>query len=392
MLLNAINIILLVSSIIYFGYILYFFTGLQRLKPTKLRNSEDLPKLSVIVVARNEEKTIKQTLRSLAEQNYPIFKYEIIAVNDRSEDATGEILCKLKNEISNLSIINIKEKVKNISPKKYALRKAVSTAKANFIATTDADCIHDPNWLRSYASLIVEDLGVATGVTRFYKESYETGFEKIWQEMQYIEYLSHHIVAAGSIGHNKGYTANGNNQIFNKILYERYGERTLRDNIISGDDFFLIQAAEKYNYKLKFNISPEAVVKTLPQQTLRQVINQRARWASKVGNASKSVMTFSINTFVLYLGITLYPLFLILEPKYLNVFFFLIMIKIFSDTLYILYGFKKMKIKFNPKYYLLMELIHAPFIILCTLKGFFIGFSWKGSKYDKFVKGQTKNK
>jgi cellulose synthase/poly-beta-1,6-N-acetylglucosamine synthase-like glycosyltransferase len=364
---------------------LYFFFGLRKLKRVELKDLDNLPEISVIVAARNEEKNIEKTIGSLTNQNYNKDRYRIIVVNDRSEDKTGEILEDLKKEIPYLSILTIKEIPEGISPKKYALMRAVATTNTDYIATTDADCIHHPDWLRSYASLIEDNLGVATGVTMFYKKSYKSNFEEVWQEMQNIEYISHSIVAAGAIGQGRGFTCNGNNMIFNRVLYDRYSTESLKSQIISGDDFFVIQAAEKLGYKLKFNINQEAIVKTYPQSTISDVLNQRARWASKIGQGTSPVLSFGINTFVFYLGTILYLFFVIFQPQYLNIFLALLIIKIGSDTLYICYGFKKMKIRLKPIYYLLMQIFHIPFILTSTIKGFLGGFSWKGKKYSSSI-------
>ena len=53
------------------------------------------PRVSIIVPARNEEQTIEQALRTLLELDYD--NYEVIAVNDRSTDRTGEIMERLAN-------------------------------------------------------------------------------------------------------------------------------------------------------------------------------------------------------------------------------------------------------------------------------------------------------
>lgn len=385
MLIYIINTILILSGLLYLCFIFYLFLGLRKLKKVELKDFDNLPEISVIIAARNEEKNIEKTIRSLANQNYPKDKYEIIVVNDRSEDKTGEIVKNLKDEVSNLILLNIDKVEEGISPKKYALMQAVAITSTDYIATTDADCIHHPDWLRSYASIIEDNLGVATGVTMFYKESYKSNFEKIWQEMQNIEYISHSIVAAGAIGQGKGFTCNGNNMLFNRVLYDKYSTESLKSQVISGDDFFVIQAAEKLGYKLKFNINQEAIVKTYPQSTISDVLNQRARWASTIGKGTSSVLFFGINTFVFYLGIILYLFFVIFQPQYLNIFLILLIIKIGSDTLYICYGFHKVKIRLKLVNYFLMQIFHIPFILASTVKGFLGGFSWKGKKYSSFI-------
>ncbi len=375
-----INWILIITATIYLGYIIFFFSGLRKLKPHQVNLSE-YPFLSVVVTARNEEKVIKETLLSLARQDYPRDRYEIVVVNDRSTDATGRIIQEMRQLTPNLRTITITDRKENISPKKRALIEAVKTVKSNYILTTDADCLHDEGWLASYAALIGDNLGIATGLTVFHLEEYRNSFERTWQNMQNIEYISEQLVAAGTIGHNVGFTANGNNMLFNRQLYERYEQEAIQKQVISGDDFFIIQTAQKYGFRLRFSLNPATIVHTPPQRTLKDLLNQRARWSSKIGRASNPVVLFSANTFIYYLGITLYPLFLIFMPQYWAIFPLLYGIKIVADTSCVIYGYKKLGLKLGTIDYILLQLVHAPFIVLCAIIGILFGFDWKGERY-----------
>jgi len=320
-------------------------------------------------------------LLSLARQNYPRTRYEIVVVNDRSTDATGRIIQETQQQIPNLRAITITDRQANISPKKRALIEAVKTIKSSYILTTDADCLHDESWLASYVAMIGDNLGIATGLTVFHLEEYRNSFERTWQNMQNIEYISEQLVAAGTIGHNIGFTANGNNMLFNRQLYERYEQEAIQKQVISGDDFFIIQTAQKYRYRLRFSLNPATIVHTPPQRTLKDLLNQRARWSSKIGKANNPVVLFSANTFIYYLEITLYPLLLIFMPQYWAIFLLLYGIKIGADTSYIIYGYKKLGLKLRAIDYILLQLVHAPFIILCATIGMLFGFDWKGERY-----------
>src|SRR5690349_19390085 len=63
------------------------------------------PLVSVVVAARNEARAIESTIRSILGQSYS--RMELIVVNDRSEDATGEILERLTRRESDLSVVTI---------------------------------------------------------------------------------------------------------------------------------------------------------------------------------------------------------------------------------------------------------------------------------------------
>jgi len=373
----------LATGMIYAAVILYFYRGLQKLRPIQLKPNSDLPLIGVVVAARNEEAHIEETVRSLANQNYPKDRYSIVVVDDRSEDKTLHILRNLEQEIENLQVMDITEKEDGISPKKRALLKAVNTLDVEFVATTDADCVHHSDWLCTYASAITPDLGVATGMTVYHKDSYRSQFEKAWQTMQGMEYISEHLVGAGAIGYGLAFYADGANMMFNRELYQEAGREALQSHITSGDDFFLIQTARKRNYKLKFVINDTAIVRTVPEDTIGKVINQRARWASKVGDGSAGVTIFSVNTFLFYSGILLYPITL-LSGTFNPLFFSsLVALKIIPDTAYMLSGYNKLKMSLQPLYYSAMQILHIPFVFVAVLKGILVGFHWKGTKYKK---------
>ena len=67
----------------------------------------DWPLVSVVVPAKNEEEKIEENLRSQLDMDYPCF--EIIAVDDRSEDKTGAIMDKVAEGDERLKVVHIKE-------------------------------------------------------------------------------------------------------------------------------------------------------------------------------------------------------------------------------------------------------------------------------------------
>ena len=400
-----INILLITSGIIYFLFVNYYLRGLQNLALTNKLELDDsvLPEISILLTARNEEKDIEETIISLSKQNYPIEKYKIIAVDDRSTDKTGDILNNLLDRVKNLDIIYLTEddfydfrngkkvKKKNLS-KKDALRIGIASLTTEFVITTDADCEYDKNWLRSYCTIIAtnkdqssEKLGFVGGMTIFHKENYKNLFEKIWQEMQNIDYFSHSLLGAGAIGHGKGLTANGNNMMLRRSLYDDSDSTDITNRkYASGDDFFLIQAAEERKLELQFLTNEESIVRTKPVDTLKELFNQRARWASKAGGSNKFGLFFSINTFIFYIGILSYLVLLsIFDSQFsISIFLILLLLKILPDTLFLSYGFGKFNIRFKPLYYILLQFFHIPFNIAVAIKGIVFGFTWKGQKFN----------
>jgi glycosyltransferase involved in cell wall biosynthesis len=105
------------------------------------------PKVSIIVPARNEEETIGQSLRTLLALDYD--NYEIIAVNDRSIDKTGELMEEVAvHSNGKLKVIHHTELPAGWLGKTHAMWTAANHATGDWILFTDADVLFKPDSLR----------------------------------------------------------------------------------------------------------------------------------------------------------------------------------------------------------------------------------------------------
>ncbi|MGB0714625.1 MAG: glycosyltransferase [Phycisphaerae bacterium] len=97
------------------------------------------PRLSVVVAAKDEEANIETCVRSLMQQDYPDF--QLIAVNDRSDDRTPEILDALKLEFHDkLQVIHVESLQEGWFGKNNAMREGIELADGDWLCMTDADC------------------------------------------------------------------------------------------------------------------------------------------------------------------------------------------------------------------------------------------------------------
>ena len=119
------------------------------------------PFISVCVPARNEERDIHACLTSLLNQNYPHF--EVIAVNDHSTDATGDIIQSLASEYSNLHVIEGESLPDDWLGKPFALYQAAKKAKGDYLIFTDADPVFQPHaLLTAVHTMTARDLDMLT--------------------------------------------------------------------------------------------------------------------------------------------------------------------------------------------------------------------------------------
>lgn len=109
-------------------------------------NDEKLPFVSVLIPARNEEHNISQIVNSLLVQDYPSF--EVIVLDDNSDDSTGEILHNIKKLHPQLKILNGKPLEKGWTGKCFACKQLFEASAGEYILFTDADTLHNKNSLR----------------------------------------------------------------------------------------------------------------------------------------------------------------------------------------------------------------------------------------------------
>ncbi|MCK4530516.1 MAG: glycosyltransferase [Candidatus Marinimicrobia bacterium] len=367
----------------YVLYIFFFYLGFRKLKPHVLKKDKDMPPLTVIVCAKDEEEHIEKCINSILDQDYPKNKFNIIAVDDRSDDSTGSILDKLSDDNTQLNVLHIETCPSGFAPKKHAIIKAMEYCETEFVVATDADTLHDKEWLRSYGSLCNDKLGAATGICIYTKDKFKSKWEKTWQSMQTIENLSYNVVIAGAMAQGFAITAYGGNMLYRKDLFNN---NALKKNIVSGDDSDIVYEAQKQNLDIIFNSHPASVVRLVPEDSIKGAINQHVRWSSKVLKATVPVVIMMLTIFFFYLSTIFLPLLAIIDINVLPYWLGLVLIKAFCDFSYMSMTLKKFEIPFKFKHLFFMEIFHSLFIVWVGLYGTFGTFTWKGANYKKTLK------
>jgi cellulose synthase/poly-beta-1,6-N-acetylglucosamine synthase-like glycosyltransferase len=136
----AVWCVLLVPSTIALGS-----RTLSRLN-AKLPQLEQWPAVSVVVAARDEGHTIEAGMRSVLASNYP--NLEVIAVNDRSQDDTGDVLRLLATDDPRLRVLNVTTLPERWLGKNHALSLGATHATGEVLLFTDADVVFQPDAIR----------------------------------------------------------------------------------------------------------------------------------------------------------------------------------------------------------------------------------------------------
>ncbi|MFL6347830.1 MAG: glycosyltransferase [Nitrososphaeraceae archaeon] len=151
---------------IYFiGYIIKSFKRSPTIESIDKYTISKNPKVSVILPARNEEKYIAKCLESLLDQDYPNF--EIIAVNDSSNDKTGDIIYEYAKKNSCIVTVNAKPKPDGWAGKNWACYEGYLKATGDVFLFTDADTVHSPYTMSLALGHVLRDnLDAITAIPR----------------------------------------------------------------------------------------------------------------------------------------------------------------------------------------------------------------------------------
>lgn len=153
---NALNVLVLIAWVTVLLWLLgaaLTLRGLRQQQPLAIAADEtlrlaDAPLVSVLVPARNEEgRVLPACLRSILSQDYG--RFEVVAVNDRSTDATGPILHGIAKADERLRVIDGVEPPPGWLGKPHALHQALLAAKGEWILATDADMLFEREVVRT---------------------------------------------------------------------------------------------------------------------------------------------------------------------------------------------------------------------------------------------------
>ena len=146
---TPLDLILIGLATVYVVRIVFFVIGFIR-ERSRWVTSNAVPRVSVIVPARNEEENLEACIRSLVEVDYPAERLQIIVVDDRSEDGTAEILDQMAAEFPMLRALHRSDSEvdPNLRGKPGALQYGIEHSDGELLLMTDADCIVSPGWVR----------------------------------------------------------------------------------------------------------------------------------------------------------------------------------------------------------------------------------------------------
>lgn len=390
-----------------------FSVGYRRV----LRQAEDVPSdaalpfVSVIVPARDEADCIGACIDAILGNDYPDDRFELIVVDDLSDDATPEIvqgridqervdalhvmpvLAGFEEEEDEppslrLRLLQMPENLeRQRAHKKRAIEKGIAHARGEVILTTDADCEVPTTWIRTMASafgavvaqgdpLAEEEPGVAlvSGPVLY------TTHRAPLLQMQALEFLGLVAVGAGAIGAGRPTLCNGANVAYRRDVFDALGGFEGIDHLTSGDDELLMQKiADQTDWQVRFCNDPAAAVVTEPMFSLGAFVAQRARWASKGAHYPNPVLVAMcvaiFSFFVLLIGLSVaLPFAPALGPAVAGAW----ALKLLPEWTLLAPFARRFRREHLLRWFLPAQALHPLYIVAMATLGAWGGYTWKG--------------
>src|SRR5690606_23354101 len=173
---------------------------------------------SIIIPFRNEEQHLRPLLASLSALDYPRDKFELLFIDDFSDDFSVNVINKWRMQHGEIQTTLLENLRLSASPKKDAISRAVPVIQNQWIITTDADCIVPATWLKTLNDYILANdvKMIAAPVAYDCKKTFLHHFQR-------LDMLALQGVTIGSFGTKNPFMCNGANFAYSRKLFVELG-------------------------------------------------------------------------------------------------------------------------------------------------------------------------
>ncbi|MDX1420490.1 MAG: glycosyltransferase [Rubricoccaceae bacterium] len=252
-----------------------------------------LPRLAVLVAARNEEARLGRCLDALLAQDYPPDRLTIYVADDHSTDGTAAIVRRYARAgATTLAVagepepggpepptrpavryVPVPDAEGHLVGKANAIHAAVEASNEDLFIITDADCAPPPGWARHHVAYLEEtDVGLVCGHAEV---EHQTTFEAV-QALDWAFLLATCTVLVET---GRPVTAMGNNMALRRSAYEAVGGYPALPFSVTEDYVLFRTVAERSGFRVRYPFDAGLRTRTLPLQRWRDAYNQRRRWA-----------------------------------------------------------------------------------------------------------------
>ncbi len=329
----------------------------------------DLPHVSVIIPARNEERVIAACLDSVLANDYPRDRLEVIVIDDASTDKTAAAVQSFVYG-GTVRLIQVDDVVKReAAHKKHALARGVAEAAGEIILTTDADCRVPPTWIQAMIGAFDHDVGMVSGPVLYHYGG--AAFARV----QALEFLGLVSLGAGLIGIRRPHLCNSANLAYRREAYEAVGGYDGIENVSTGDDEMLLhKMAFESDWEIATCMDGSAAVETAPSATFAEFFAQRRRWASAHARYPHKHLTLvSVLCYLFFAGLVTAALAGLWELLAA-----VLVLKIAAEASVLWPAARRFGRQRLLPLLLPAQLVHIPYILMIGFAGTFGGYEWKG--------------
>ncbi len=256
----------------------------------------ELEPVSIVLCARDAYEYLTELVPVLLGQDYPDF--EVVIVNDCSDDETEEYLKDLERKEPRIKPVQLKQHLNFFNGKKFPLSMGIKSAQNDLIILTDCNCMPtNDQWLRSVVSCYGKNTEVVIGYSPYVRKkgllNYLMRFDAVQNALLYL--------SAALNGH--PYMGIGKNLSYRKeLFYRNKGFTSHYTTSVGDDDLFISQVATKKNTEVL--IDPDNAILTTPTGNFRQWTRQKSSRYSTVRQYSVGarllLSLFYISQFLFY--------------------------------------------------------------------------------------------
>jgi len=295
-------ILFIIACLLYLFELAWIWGGLAQSKSV-LEPDINTP-LTLVIAARDEEVNLKQHLHSWLSQNHR--SYEVLIVNDCSDDDTEFILAEYQRKYPHLQVINLKETSVFKGGKKYALTLGIKGAQFDRLVFTDADCKPaGPDWLGLMSAQLNEKTEIVLGFGHYDRTS---GFLNYLIRMDTVQIAIQYL---GLAARGYPYMGVGRNLAYLRDTFFEVGGFKKHQTFKWGDDdLFINQVATGSNTSIC--AIPEAATYSKPKESIISWVGQKRRHMStavKYNGITKLFISIKPLRIVLYYSTLIMGLF-----------------------------------------------------------------------------------
>ena len=330
---------------------------------------DEIPFVSVLIAARNEEKNICRCLEALARLNYPITHFEVLIGNDQSEDTTGTLVEKFIGDHPNFKLTHIRSQFGKAKGKANVLAQLAHEANGDFYFITDADISVPENWIREMLSYYEPGLGTVSGLSLIDDKG-------MLSQFQNLEWIFAFGMVKVSSELNIPVSAVGNNMFITKEAYWSTGGY---ENIPFSvtEDFQLFRETLKKGWKYKTLANHKILAYSRPMESFVKVLSQRKRWMQGAVQLPLPMVIF------LSLQSLFFPVIIATLISYPLAGIVLWFLKILLQNLFNFIFLKRIKQKTDILIYAIPYELYSGILSVSLLIFFLVpGVKWKGRKYS----------